>query len=283
MSQNKKIDGIAIAQAISDEVREKTTALREAGVVLKLAVVLVGNDKASLSFIKKKKELAKQVGIDFELLHLPEEISEKEVISAIESLQDRNDVTGLIVQLPLPKHISKRNILEVVAPHKDVDCLTSCNLGKLTAGIPWIIPPTAGAIIEIIEREGIQVAGKHVVVIGRGELVGKPVSILLSQESATLSVCNRQTKDISLFTKQADIIISGAGVPRLVTDDMVSEGVIIIDAGTSFEGKKLYGDVDYDAVRHKAEKITPVPGGVGPITVAKLLENCVTLYQDINR
>lgn len=279
---NKIIDGIQIAHAITDDITRKTDKLKKAGVTLKLAVILVGNDKASLSFIKKKKQLAGRVGIDFELHHLSEETSQEEVIESINTVQADSAVTSVIVQLPLPKHINKRAVLEAVAPEKDVDCLTSANLGKLTAGMPFIIPPTAGAIMEIIKRENIETAGKHIVVIGRGELVGKPISIILSQNSATLSVCNRQTPDLSEFTLKADIIISGTGVPHLVKKEMVKKEVIIIDAGTSFKGKKLLGDVDFDNVRQIASKITPVPGGVGPITVAKLLENCVTLYEDIH-
>lgn len=272
------LDGKVVSEKRIEKTKEDVRALNEKNHFLKLAVVLVGNNEASLSFIKKKKELAARVGIDFELFHFDDDIPENTLIENIYFINQQKDITGLIVQLPLPRGLNKRRVLDAVDPKKDVDCLTSRNLGFLAAGNAFFYPPTAAAVLEIMEEYEIDVVGKHVVVIGKGDLVGKPLGILLMQESATISVCNRQTPDLSHFTKQADIIIGAAGVGHLVTAKMVKDNVIIIDAGTSFIDGKLVGDVKFDEVAQKASFITPVPGGVGPVNVAKLLENCVTLY-----
>lgn len=272
------LDGKVVSEKRIEKTKEDVRALNEKNHFLKLAVVLVGNNEASLSFIKKKKELAARVGIDFELFHFDDDIPENTLIENIHFINQQKDITGLIVQLPLPRGLNKRKVLDAVDPKKDVDCLTSRNLGFLAAGNAFFYPPTAAAVLEIMEEYEIDVVGKHVVVIGKGDLVGKPLGILLMQESATISVCNRQTPDLSHFTKQADIIIGAAGVGHLVTAKMVKDNVIIIDAGTSFIDGKLVGDVKFDEVAQKASFITPVPGGVGPVNVAKLLENCVTLH-----
>lgn len=272
------LDGKKVAADLTVRIKDDVDLLREKGHSLKLAVVLVGSNKASLSFITKKKELAARVGIDFELFHFDESISEKVLLENIEYINNEEDITGIIVQLPLPEHLNKRTILDAVHFHKDVDCLTSTNLGFLTAGNAFFYPPTASAVLEIMKVYNLDIQGKHIVVIGKGDLVGKPLGILLVQDSATLSICNEHTKDLSHFTKQADIIIGAAGVGHLVTKDMVKEGVVIIDAGTAFIDGKLVGDIKFDEVSEVASYITPVPGGVGPVNVAKLLENCVLLY-----
>ena len=275
-----KIDGKKIANSIIDEVHKDVQKLRTQGIILKLAVVLVGDNKASLSFIKKKEELSKKVGKEFALFTFPKDIKEEELIDKINEIQSQEDITSIIVQLPLPKQLNKRKVLDTLDPNKDVDCLTSYNLGKLAAGITRVMPPTAGAVMEIIERHKITTKGKHIVVVGKGDLVGKPLSILLTQDSATMTVCNKHTENLAHYTRQADIIITATGVPGLISVEMVKEGVVVIDAGTSFIGKKLVGDVAFTEVAEKSELITPVPGGVGPITVAKLLKNCVSLYVD---
>lgn len=274
------LDGQKIADDLTANIKSDVADLNKDGHALKLAVVLVGNNQASLTFIGKKEKFAKSVGIGFELFHFNEDISEEMLIKNIGFINEQEDITGIIVQLPLPKHITKRHALDAVDPAKDVDCLTAFNLGFVTAGNADIYPPTASAVMEILKEYDINVRGKHVVVIGKGDLVGKPVSILLMKESATLTTCNRQTPDLKHFTTQADIIIGAAGAGHLVTKDMVKDGVVIVDAGTSFIDGKMVGDIKFDEVAEKSSYITPVPGGVGPVNVAKLLQNCVTLYRE---
>jgi methylenetetrahydrofolate dehydrogenase (NADP+)/methenyltetrahydrofolate cyclohydrolase len=276
---SKIIDGKKIAQEIFAKLKRKAGILKKQGIALKLAVVLVGEDKASISFIKKKEEACHQIGIDFELFKFFQNIDTEELIEKINIIQNDDKLSAVVVQLPLPKKIDARNVLEIIKPELDVDCLTSFNQGKLTTGMPVILPPTAAACLHLLKKYKINLDGKHVVIVGRGDLVGKPLSIILTQDRNTITACNKYTKNLKNITLQADILITGTGVVNLIKGEMVKKGVIVIDAGTGFKGKKIFGDCEFKSVYEKAKLITPVPGGVGPVTVAKLLENVFDLYR----
>ncbi|MBU1119075.1 bifunctional 5,10-methylenetetrahydrofolate dehydrogenase/5,10-methenyltetrahydrofolate cyclohydrolase [Patescibacteria group bacterium] len=271
------IDGKKLAKEVLHGVERDVEALQAEGISITLAVVLVGDNEASLNFVNKKKKQASNVGINFELFHFKEDISEKKLLQSVQEIQDNPSITGLIVQLPLPKHIDKRGILDMVDPCKDVDCLTSINLGKLMTGTSRIKPPTAAAIEYALDQENVLVEGKDIVIVGRGELVGKPLSIILTARSATVTVCHSKTVDLASFTRKADILVSGVGRPNLISGDMVKDNAVIIDTGASFTKGVIVGDVCYEEVSKKARLVSPVPGGIGPITVSKLLENCVIL------
>ncbi len=275
----KNIDGKKVAQEILNKLKRKARKLEKENIKLKLAVVLVGADKASISFIKKKEEACLEVGINFELFTFPENISESNLLKKINIIQDDQKLSGLVIQLPLPNRINTRNVLEAIRPDLDVDCLTSFNQGRLTADMPVILPPTAAACLHLLNSYKVDLTGKHVVIVGRGDLVGKPLSIILTQDKNTITVCNKYTKNLRLITLQADVLITATGVVQLIKGDMVKKGVVVIDAGVGFKGKKLYGDCDFGSVYNKAKLITPVPGGVGPVTVAKLLENIFDLQR----
>lgn len=271
------IDGQKEAQKILKKIRKNVEKAKKKGIRLKLVALLVGRDRASLSFVRKKEELCYDVGIAFELFQFSEDIKEAALCRKIEIIQEEKDLSGLIVQLPLPRHLKTRSVLEKIKPEYDVDCLTSYNLGKLTAGIPEILPPTPAACLHLLNAYKISTLAKHIVVIGRGDLVGKPLGILLTQEKNTLTLCNKFTKNLAKFTKQADILITATGIPHLISGSMVKKGVVVLDAGVSFKNKKIYGDCKFSEVAKKASFITPVPGGIGPVTVAKLLENVLKL------
>ncbi len=279
----KNIDGKKAANEIFNKLKKKAKKLSKENIKLKLAVILVGEDKASISFIKKKEEACQLVGIDFELFTFPEDINEAVLLKKIDIVQNDKKLSGLVIQLPLPSRINTRNILERIKPELDVDCLTSFNQGKLTADMSVILPPTAAACLHLLVKYKVNLAGKHVVMVGRGDLVGKPLGIILTQDKNTITVCNKHTKNLKSITLQADVLITGTGVVHLIKGEMVKSGVIVIDAGTGFKGKKLYGDCDFESVYKKAKLITPVPGGVGPVTVAKLLENIFNLYELQNK
>lgn len=274
------VQGHTIAQSIYQRLQKAIPALKRRGVTPKLAVVLVGNDKPSLTYVRKKGEAATAIGVDFELIHLSASITMSALVAEVQALQQpRHKLTGLIVQLPLPRHINTGKVLEAIAPRIDVDCLTQTNLGKLVTGSYWIEPPTPGAIISILKYHSIKLEGARVVVIGAGALVGRPVVNMLMHEQATISVLNRATPNLAAYTKTADIIITGVGKHGVLTGSMIKPGAVVIDAGVSFQGKKMLGDIDFDSVAKKAKLVTPTPGGVGPLTVAKLIENTVKCAQ----
>jgi len=279
----KIIDGKKAAQKIFEKLKRKAKKLAKDNIKLKLAVVLVGDDRASVSFIRKKEEACLEVGIDFELFTFPKSIDEDNLLKKIDIIQNDKQLSGLVIQLPLPNKINSRNVLERIKPELDVDCLTSFNQGKLTADMPIALPPTAAACLHLLDEYKVNLVGKYVVIVGRGDLVGKPLGIILTQDKNTITVCNKHTKNLKAITLQADVLITGTGVVHLVKDDMVKNGVVIIDAGTGFKGKKLYGDCDFKSIYNKARLITPVPGGVGPVTVAKLLENIFDLQKLKNK
>jgi methylenetetrahydrofolate dehydrogenase (NADP+)/methenyltetrahydrofolate cyclohydrolase len=279
------IDGKATANQIKNEIAEEVKAITSKGErAPHLAAVLVGNDGASLTYVGSKVRSCEKVGFDSSLIRLPEETTEQELLAKIEELNQDETLDGYIVQLPLPKHIDEEKVLLAIDPKKDVDGFHPSNFGRMALELETFIPATPFGIMQLIERYDIDTQGKHVVVIGRSHIVGRPISILMSQKgaygNATVTVAHSRTKDLKALTQQADIIVSALGVPGFVTADMVKEGVVIIDVGitrvedaSKEKGYYITGDVDFDSVAQKASYITPVPGGVGPMTIAMLLKN----------
>ena len=279
------IDGKATANQIKSEIAEEVKAITSKGErAPHLAAVLVGNDGASLTYVGSKVRSCEKVCFDSSLIRLPEETTEQELLAKIEELNQDETLDGYIVQLPLPKHIDEEKVLLAIDPKKDVDGFHPSNFGRMALELETFIPATPFGIMQLIERYDIDTQGKHVVVIGRSHIVGRPISILMSQKgaygNATVTVAHSRTKDLKALTQQADIIVSALGIPGFVTADMVKEGVVIIDVGitrvedaSKEKGYYITGDVDFDSVAQKASYITPVPGGVGPMTIAMLLNN----------
>jgi len=268
------LDGREAAKALLDALKPKIKALDP-----KLVVVQIGENPASASYIRQKVKSCEAVGMRSEHKHLPEKTSLKELMSLIEDLNADGDVTGFIVQLPLPKHLESHvpEIIRAIDPKKDVDGFGAYNLGKmfLATEFEHLPPATPSGIIALLEHYKIDVAGKHAVIVGRSNIVGKPVAIMLLNRNATVMICHSKTKDLAAITKQADILIAAVGQPNLITGDMVKNGVVVVDVGMNQMDTGLVGDVDFNAVKQKASAITPVPGGVGPMTVASLIRNCV--------
>ena len=279
------IDGKATANQIKNEIAEEVKAIQSKGErAPHLAAVLVGNDGASLTYVGSKVRSCEKVGFDSSLIRLSEETTEAELLAKIAELNQDDTLDGYIVQLPLPKHIDEEKVLLAIDPKKDVDGFHPSNFGRMALELETFIPATPFGIMQLIERYDIDTQGKHVVVIGRSHIVGRPISILMSQKgaygNATVTVAHSRTKDLKALTLQADIIVSALGVPGFVTSDMIKEGVVIIDVGitrvedaSKEKGYYITGDVDFDSVAQKASYITPVPGGVGPMTIAMLLKN----------
>ena len=254
-----------------------------------LAAVIVGNDGASLTYVSSKVRACKRVGFDSTLINLPESTSEDELLEKVNELNNDEQIDGYIVQLPLPKHIDSQKILMAVDADKDVDGFHPTNFGKMALSLPTFISATPFGIMELLKRYDVETSGKHTVVIGRSDIVGRPISILMSQKSnpgnSTVTLAHSRTKNIEELTKQADIIISALGVPNFVKAEMVKDGAVIVDVGitrvadNSAKGYKIVGDVDYENVSKKSSYITPVPGGVGPMTIAMLLKNTLLAYK----
>ena len=254
-----------------------------------LAAVIVGDDGASLTYVGSKVRACKRVGFDSTLIKLPDTISENELLEKVNELNNDENIDGYIVQLPLPKHIDSQKILMAVDADKDVDGFHPANFGKMALSLPTFISATPFGIMELLKRYNVETSGKHTVVIGRSDIVGRPISILMSQKSnpgnSTVTLAHSRTKNIEELTRQADIIISALGVPNFVKADMVKEGAVIVDVGitrvsdNSQKGYKIVGDVDYENVSKKSRYITPVPGGVGPMTIAMLLKNTLLAYK----
>ena len=282
----KTIDGKLIAAQVLGEARERVDGLRARGIEPGLAVVLVGEDPASVSYVRGKMRDAKEVGLRSETIRMPAETTQAELLRLVNELNDDPGWHGVLVQLPLPSHIDERAIILALRPEKDVDGLHPVNVGRLFRGEPGFVSCTPAGVIQMLLRSGYDPAGKHVVVCGRSNLVGKPLVGLLMQKArggnATVTVCHTGTPDIAVHTRRADILIAVMGRPGTITADMVREGAVVIDVGvnaipdaTKKSGQRLVGDVDYDAVAEKAVAITPVPGGVGPMTRAMLMWNTV--------
>ena len=289
----KLIDGKKIALKIKDEIKDQVYKMIELGEKPPhLAAVIVGNDGASLTYVGSKVKSCRQVGFNSTLITLPDDISENELLYEVDKLNKNNDIDGFIVQLPLPKHIDENKVTLSINPNKDVDGFHPLNFGKMALGMKSFIPATPFGIIELLDRYQIKTSGKHTVVIGRSSIVGRPISILMNSKGksgdSTVTVVHSRTKNIKDYIKSADILISALGVPDFVKKEMVKDGVVVIDVGitrvideNSEKGYVIKGDVDFESVKDKASYITPVPGGVGPMTIAMLLKNTL-LSRSIN-
>ncbi|CYC42347.1 Methenyltetrahydrofolate cyclohydrolase [Staphylococcus aureus] len=270
----KILDGKQIAKDYRQGLQDQVEALKEKGFTPKLSVILVGNDGASQSYVRSKKKAAEKIGMISEIVHLEETATEEEVLNELNRLNNDDSVSGILVQVPLPKQVSEQKILEAINPDKDVDGFHPINIGKLYIDEQTFVPCTPLGIMEILKHADIDLEGKNAVVIGRSHIVGQPVSKLLLQKNASVTILHSRSKDMASYLKDADVIVSAVGKPGLVTKDVVKEGAVIIDVGnTPDENGKLKGDVDYDAVKEIAGTITPVPGGVGPLTITMVLNN----------
>lgn len=272
----KIIDGKAISLAIKDELKEKVAEYKNKGIDITLAVVKVGNDPASAVYVRNKEKACEYVGINSRTLALPEETTKEELLNIVRELNEDDTVNGILVQLPLPKHIDESEVLLAINSTKDVDGFHPVNVGKMVIGEDTFLPCTPAGIIEMLKRSDIDIEGKECVVIGRSNIVGKPMSLLMLKENATVTIAHSRTKDLKEVTKRADILVAAIGKPKFVTADYVKEGAVVIDVGMDRdENGKLCGDVDFESVEPKVSAITPVPGGVGPMTVTMLLVNCL--------
>lgn len=279
------IDGKKISQHLKDEITEATSQRKQKGLKAPhLAVILVGEDGGSQTYVRMKVKACEQVGFKSTKIDYPDTVTEDELLAKIKEINADNDIDGLLVQLPLPKHISEEKVIESIDPSKDVDGFHPISMGKLVAGMPTFLPATPAGIMELLDRYEIDTEGKHCVVLGRSHIVGTPMTLLMSRKAkpgnATVTMCHSRTKNLTEITRQADIIIAALGAPEFLKADMVKEGVVVIDVGTTRvksdktkSGWKLKGDVAFDEVAEKASYITPVPGGVGPMTIASLLKN----------
>lgn len=272
----KLISGVTIGKEIREEIKASVRKLTSDGCQPGLAVILVGENPASQTYVKNKEKSSIEVGMKSQLIKLPDTVSEQELLGHIEELNSDDSIHGILVQLPLPKHINEDLVIRSIDPKKDVDGFHPQNVGKMIIGQESFLPCTPHGIMEMLERSGISVAGKHAVIIGRSNIVGKPMGQLLLQKDATVTYCHSRTNDLQSFTKQADILIVAIGRAKFVTKDFVKEGAVVIDVGMNRdENGKLCGDVDFDGVKDIASSITPVPGGVGPMTITMLLKNTV--------
>lgn len=270
------IDGKQISKQIKDELKEKVAVMKAEGTEVTLAVIQVGNDPASSVYVGNKKKACEYIGIRSLAYEIPEETTEEELLQLIGELNDRADVNGILVQLPLPRHINEDKVIQAIDPKKDVDGFHPQSVGALCIGQPGFVSCTPAGIIQLLKRSNIDIAGKECVVIGRSNIVGKPMSLLLLRENGTVTVTHSRTKDLKEVTKRADILVVAIGKPKMITADYVKEGAVVIDVGIHRnENNKLCGDVDYDDVVPICSAITPVPGGVGPMTIAMLMNNCV--------
>ena len=271
------IDGKKISAEIKDELKAKVAALKAEGKEITLAVIQVGNDPASTVYVGNKKKSCEYIGIRSLAYELPEETTEEELVSLVEQLNMSRDVHGILVQLPLPKHLNEKEVLNLIKPEKDVDAFHPENVGHIMIGDYSFLPCTPAGIMEMLKYENISLDGKHCVIIGRSNIVGKPMAMLMLKENATVTVCHSHTKNLKEIVSQADVVVAAVGRAGFVTADMIKEGAIIIDVGINRgEDGKLCGDVDFEACKEKASYITPVPGGVGPMTIATLMQNTIT-------
>jgi len=271
------IDGKAVSQFVKDEVKKEVSALGEKGVTVGLAVIIVGNDPASRTYVNNKKKACEATGIISEEYALPEDTTMEELLALIKELNAKKSINGILCQLPLPKHLDEKVIIENIDPIKDVDAFHAVNTGHIMIGDYSFLPCTPAGIMEMLKYYNIEIEGKECVVIGRSNIVGKPMAMLLLQKNGTVTVCHSRTKNLKEVTSRADILVAAVGKPYFVTADMVKDGAVVIDVGMdrNKEGK-LCGDVDFAEVEKKASYITPVPGGVGPMTIATLMKNTVT-------
>src|SRR5262245_35281746 len=271
----KIIDGIAIAREVRVGIAERARRLKASGVLPALTVILVGEDPASAIYVRNKVRACREVGIQSEVVRLPANVPEKELLNRVRGLNETPAVHGILVQLPLPPQISVRRVVETISAEKDVDGFHLYNVGGLVIGQTVFPPCTPYGVQKILEHEGIELEGKNVTVVGASNIVGKPLALMLMQREATVAICHAKTRDLTQYTILADILVVAAGSPNLIVPAMVRTGAVVIDVGINFVGGRLVGDVDFEGVKKKASYITPVPGGVGPMTVTMLLENTV--------
>jgi methylenetetrahydrofolate dehydrogenase (NADP+)/methenyltetrahydrofolate cyclohydrolase len=277
----KIIDGKKISQEIKDELKEKVATLKGQGKEICLAVIQVGNDPASSVYVGNKKKACAYIGIESLSYELPEETTQEELLDLVEKLNNDDKVNGILVQLPLPKQIDEEKVIQAIAPQKDVDGFNEKNVGALVVGSKGFVSCTPYGIIQLLKRSGVEISGKHCVVIGRSNIVGKPMSLLLLRENGTVTICHSRTKNLKEITSQADILVVAIGKPKFIDETYVKEGAVVIDVGIHRdENNKLCGDVDFDKVAPHTSAITPVPGGVGPMTIAMLMHNCVSSVEE---
>ena len=280
----KLIDGKKISQEIKDELKEKVAALKAEGKTGALAVIQVGEDPASSVYVRNKKNACAYIGIESLAYELPESTTEKELLKLIEELNEKEKVRGILVQLPLPSHICEDKVIQAIGPEKDVDGFHPQSVGAMTIGEKGFLSCTPSGIIQLLKRSGVEIEGKHCVVIGRSNIVGKPMALLMLRENATVTIAHSRTKNLPELCKQADILIVAIGKPRFIGAEYVKEGAVVIDVGIHRdENNKLCGDVKFDEVEPIASAITPVPGGVGPMTIAMLMSNCVQSIEEERR
>ena len=270
------IDGKRISQEIKDELKSEVQKMKEQGINICLAVIQVGNDPASTVYVRNKKKACAYIGIESRSYELPEETAEEELVKLVEELNQDDTVNGILVQLPLPRHIDEDRIIRTILPDKDVDGFHPVSVGRLWIGEKGFVSCTPAGIIQLLKRSGIGIEGKNCVIIGRSNIVGKPMAALLLRENGTVTVAHSRTKDLSGITSKADILVAAIGKARFITAEYVKEGAVVIDVGMNRDEEgRLCGDVDFEDVEPKVSAITPVPGGVGPMTIAMLMNNCV--------
>ncbi len=271
------IDGKKISKEIKDELKEKVTKLKAEGKTVSLAVIQVGEDPASSVYVNNKKKACEYIGIESLSFHLPETITEDELLNKIKELNEDEKVNGILVQLPLPEHIDEDKVIQSIAPEKDVDGFHPQSVGALSIGQKGFVSCTPAGVIQLLKRSGIEIAGKECVVIGRSNIVGKPMALLLLRENGTVTIAHSKTANLKEVAKRADILVVAVGKPKMIDSSYIKEGAVVIDVGIHRNAEnKLCGDVDYDDVIDHVSAITPVPGGVGPMTIAMLMNNCVS-------
>ena len=274
------IDGKELSKKLKEQMKDRVAQMRQQGIVPKLVVVLVGNNSASEVYVRNKHKACGEVGIESEVIKMPEETTQQELLDVVKGLNEDRTVDGILVQLPLPGQINEKVVLRSILPEKDVDGFHQVNVGLLSIGDDCYAPATPSGIIAMFKEYGIEIAGKHCVIIGRSNIVGKPMAALLLRHNATVTVCHSKTQNLGELTRQADIVIVATGHRHTLTADIVKEGAVVIDVGMNRnELGKLCGDVDFEEVKEKASFITPVPGGVGPMTITELLENTILAAQ----
>jgi len=267
------IDGKAIAEEVRQEVREEVARLKERGILPGLAVILVGDDPASKTYVRNKERASRDAGIHSEVYRLPADTPEHEVLRLIGELNARPEISGILLQHPVPGHIDERRCFDAISPEKDVDGFHPVNQGRLLIGEKCFVPCTPRGILHLLDRTGVDLKGKRAVVVGRSNIVGKPVALLLLSRHATVTICHSRTQDLAAETRAADVLVVAIGKARAIRGDMVKPGAVVIDVGVNPEDGKLVGDVDFESAVEVASAITPVPGGVGPMTIAMLLKN----------
>ncbi len=271
------LDGKKVSQRVKDELKDKVEKLKTEGINPGLAVIIVGNDSASRVYVNNKKKACEYIGIRSEEYALPEETTEDELLSLVDTLNKKDDIHGILCQLPLPKHINEEKILYAIDPKKDVDAFHPVNVGKIMIGDFDFLPCTPAGVMDLIEESGIDLTGKECVVVGRSNIVGKPQAMLLLHKNATVTICHSRTKDLKEVCKRADVLVVAVGRAKMIDESYIKDGAVVIDVGMDRdENGKLCGDVDFDSACKKAGYITPVPGGVGPMTIATLMRNAVT-------